>query len=75
MSDLGVIVTGVVVGSASGIIGAICGAWMTGRSQIAGLKLGIAAENERAKIAEKRRVYARCIAALHDASLTPGLPT
>lgn len=71
MSDLGVIVTGVAVGSASGILGAICGAWLTARSQMAGLKLGISAENERARIAEKRRIYARCLATFNEAWLSP----
>lgn len=63
MSDLGVIVTGVVIGSASGIGGTILGSWMTGRSQLAALRINIAAENDRAEDAEKRRIYARCLAA------------
>jgi hypothetical protein len=64
MSDVGVIVTGVLVGSASGIIGTICGAWLTARSQMSGLMLQITAEDQRAKIADKRRVYADFHAAL-----------
>jgi hypothetical protein len=64
MSDVGVIVTGVVVGSASGILGTICGAWLTARSQMAGLVLQITAEDERSKITDKRRVYAEFHAAL-----------
>jgi hypothetical protein len=64
MSDVGVIVTGVLVGSASGIIGTICGAWLTARSQMAGLMLQITAEDQRAKITDKRRVYAEFHAAL-----------
>jgi hypothetical protein len=69
MSDLGVIVTGIAVGSASGILGAICGAWLTARSQMAGLKLTISADDERTRLAEKRRIYARCLAALNNAWL------
>jgi hypothetical protein len=57
MSDLGVVVTGVLIGSATGIGGAVLGAWMNGRSQMAGLKLSIAAENERAARAERQRAY------------------
>jgi len=68
MSDLGVIVTGVIVGSASGIGGALLGAWMNGRSQLSALKLTITAENERARNAEKRRIYARCMAACETAT-------
>jgi hypothetical protein len=64
MSDVGVIVTGVVIGSASGILGTICGAWLTARSQMAGLVLQITAEDERGKITDKRRVYAEFHAAL-----------
>jgi hypothetical protein len=65
MSDLGVIVTGVVVGSASGIGGAILGAWMNGRSQMAAFRLNITAEDKRARNSEKRRIYAACLAAAH----------
>jgi hypothetical protein len=72
MSDVGVIVTGVVIGSASGILGAICGAWLTARSQMASLKLSISAEDKRARIAEKRKIYAQCVAALNSAWLGPG---
>jgi hypothetical protein len=66
MSDLGVILTGVLVGSASGIGGAICGAWMTARSNLPALKLSINAERERARLADKRQVYARYMASLTD---------
>jgi hypothetical protein len=52
------VVAGVVIGSASGIGGAVLGAWMTGRSQMVGLKLDITAEHERGRRAGLRRIYA-----------------
>jgi hypothetical protein len=64
MSNVGVIVTGVLVGSVSGVAGAVLGAWVNGRSGLAGLKLNIEAENERARFADKRMIYAQCLAAL-----------
>jgi hypothetical protein len=69
MSVLGTIVTSALVGSISGIGGAILGAWMNGRSQMAGLHVSILADNQRARTAEKRRIYGRCLAALNDASV------
>jgi hypothetical protein len=65
MSDVGVIVTGIVVGSASGVGGTVIGGWMTGRQQRAGLGWSIAAERERAHRADKRDVYVRCIRAFN----------
>ena len=64
MSDVGIIVTGALVGSVSGVAGAILGAWVSGRSALAGLKLTIEAGNESARFADKRAVYAQCLAAL-----------
>jgi hypothetical protein len=64
MSDVGVIVTGALVGSVSGMAGAILGAWVSGRSALAGLKLTIEAEKESTRFADKRTVYAQCLAAL-----------
>jgi hypothetical protein len=57
MSDLAVIVTGLV--GAAGIAGALLSAGLTARWQLVSLKVGIAAENERARLAEKRRIYAQ----------------
>jgi hypothetical protein len=62
MSDLGVVVTGVVIGSASGIGGALLGAWMNGRSQMAGLRVQLAAEDANAHRADKRQIYGRVLA-------------
>lgn len=64
MSDVGIIVTGALVGSVSGVAGAILGAWVSGRSALAGLKLTIEAQQESARHADKRAVYAQCLAAL-----------
>jgi hypothetical protein len=65
MSNVELIVTGVLVGSASGVCGAVLGAWINGRSELAGLRLNIEAQNERARFADKRGIYAQCLAALH----------
>jgi hypothetical protein len=64
MSDVGVIVAGALVGSVSGVAGAILGAWVSGKSALAGLKLTIEAEKESARLADKRAVYAQCLASL-----------
>jgi hypothetical protein len=66
VSDVGVIVTGVLVGSASGIGGALLGAWMNGRSQMASLMLSIAAEDKRARVADKRHVYAAFLTSVNE---------
>lgn len=60
MTELAVIVTGAV--GAAGIIGSLAAVWLTGRAQTANLKLSIGSENERARISEKRRVYAKALA-------------
>lgn len=57
MSDLGGIVAGLVIGSASGIGGAVLGAWMNGRQQMSALKLTIATEDERARTTDRRHGY------------------
>ncbi len=64
MTDLAGIVTGAVIASVTGVGGAILGAWMSGRQQMAGLKLNIRADDDRMREAERRRIYAAYIAAL-----------
>jgi hypothetical protein len=61
MSSLAPIVTGVLVGAASGIGGTALGAWMNGKSQLAALGVSIRAEDNRIKLADKRQLYARLI--------------
>jgi hypothetical protein len=56
MPDTAVIVTGLV--GAAGIAGTLLSARITARSDMAGLRLSIAAEEQRAQLAEKRRIYA-----------------
>jgi hypothetical protein len=61
--------TTVITGLVSGVIGVVgtsLGAWLTGRTQTANLQLSIDAERERARIADKRQTYARCLASLTD---------
>jgi hypothetical protein len=52
-----------IAGGVIGVGGTYLGAWLTGRTQTANLKLSIITENERARIAEKRRIYARFLMA------------
>jgi hypothetical protein len=66
------IVTGVLVGSASGVCGAVLGAWINGRSELAGLRLNIEAQNDRARFADKRGIYAQCLAALDNCNHSLG---
>jgi hypothetical protein len=54
-----------IITGAVGVAG-IFGTLLSARWQTAGVKLGIAAEDERAKRAEKRRIYAVSYAALSD---------
>lgn len=61
------LITGAV--GVAGIGGTILAARMTSKSQTANLKPGIGAENERARRAEKRLIYARCLAS-YEAMLT-----
>jgi hypothetical protein len=56
MPDTGVIVTGLI--GVAGITGSLLSARLTARSNMAGLKLSITAEEERAQLAEKRRIHA-----------------
>jgi hypothetical protein len=68
-----VLITGVV-----GIGGTALGAWLNGRTQTKTMQLSLAAENERARLAEKRRVYVAHQAALNrlfTASQLSGTPT
>jgi hypothetical protein len=65
MVHWGTVIAGA-VGAIGGVGATLAGAWMNGRSQMAGLRLGIAADNDRAKVAEKRRIYAACLTALSD---------
>ena len=60
---------GYVITGAVGIAGTALGSWLTGRTQTNNLRLNIDAENKRAQTAEKRRIYASCIAGL-DAGYT-----
>ena len=57
------LITGI-AGGVIGVGGTSLGAWLTGRTQTANLKLSINAERERARIADKRQTYARCLASL-----------
>jgi hypothetical protein len=57
MSAWATIVTGALIGSVTGIGGAVIGSWMTGKSQIAALRINLSAEDARAKLDEKRRMY------------------
>jgi hypothetical protein len=65
MSDLGLIVTGAV--GAAGIGGTLLGSWLTGRQQMAGLRLTIADSKEREHSAEKRKIYAECMSRFQEA--------
>ena len=52
------------VGAAGGILATLAGSWLTGRTQTNNLKLSLSTQNDRARIAEKRRIYARALASL-----------
>jgi hypothetical protein len=54
------------VAAVAGIGGTILGARMAGKSQLSSLNLSISAENERARVSEKRRIYAQCHAAFNN---------
>jgi hypothetical protein len=60
--DWAILVTGVV--GIAGIGGTLLSAKMTSKSAAENLRTSIAAEDARAKLAEKRRIYANCMAAL-----------
>jgi hypothetical protein len=62
MPDTAVIVTGLV--GAAGIAGTLLSARITARSDMAGLRLSITAEDKRARLADKRRIYAAFHAAI-----------
>jgi hypothetical protein len=55
-------ITGVV--GLAGIGGTLLSARMTGKSDAENLRMSISAEHTLAKLAEKRRIYANCLAAL-----------
>jgi hypothetical protein len=55
-------ITGVV--GLAGIGGTLLSARMTGKSDAANLRMSVSAEDTRAKLAEKRRIYANCLAAI-----------
>ncbi len=55
-----------VITGAVGVGGTALGAWLNGRMQTKNLRLGLDAENERARLAEKRRIYAACISAANE---------
>jgi hypothetical protein len=57
VSTIATIAAGVLVGSVSGITGTVIGAWMTGKSQMATLRINIDAENGRRKRDERRILY------------------
>jgi len=56
------------IAGAVGVGGTIAGARIASKSAIRDLQLSISAENDRANRAEKRRIYAGCIAAFSDMS-------
>ncbi len=60
------LITGIVglCGVALGTCGTLLGSWLTAKSQTSNLQLSIKAENERARVAEKRRIYATYMASL-----------
>jgi len=64
--DWAIIVPTAITGAVglAGIGGTLLSARMTGRSDAENLRTSISAEDERAKLAEKRRVYASCLASL-----------
>jgi hypothetical protein len=61
VTDWGILVTGLV--GVAGIGGTVLATWMTGKSQTTNLRISIGAENERARLAEKRQIYVRYLAA------------
>lgn len=56
------LVTGLV--GIAGIVGAIVSSWLAAKSSAANVRLGIAAENERTALADRRHTYASCMTAL-----------
>lgn len=53
----------VLITGAVGVGGTALGAWLNGKTQTKTLRLSLDAENDRARLAEKRRIYARCTTA------------
>jgi len=62
------LITGAV--GVAGIVGTILAAQLTARSQAANLMITINAETDRARVADKRQVYANFISALNELSIT-----
>jgi hypothetical protein len=60
--DWAIVITGVV--GLAGIGGTLLSAGMASKSASENLRISISAEDARAKLAEKRRIYASCLAAL-----------
>ena len=56
----------VLITGAVGVGGTALGAWLNGRSQTKTLRLSLDAENERARLAQKRQIYANCMAAFSE---------
>jgi hypothetical protein len=73
--DWAVVVTGAV--GLAGIGGTLLSAKMTGKSDAENLRTSISAEDRRARLAEKRRIYAGCVAAVtaySDATVAANTP-
>ena len=60
------VVSGFLIGAASGIGGAVLGAWMNGRSQLKALRISVDAEDNRSKLADRRHLYALFISKAND---------
>jgi hypothetical protein len=75
VSDVPTIVLGIVTGvvGIAGVAGAIVSAKIASKSATKDLKLSIAAGNKRADMAEKRKIYASCLAALTEMETASGL--
>jgi hypothetical protein len=56
----------VLITGAVGVGGTALGAWLNGRMQTKNLRLSLDAESERARLAEKRRIYAAFLAASNE---------
>jgi hypothetical protein len=56
----------VLITGAVGVGGTSLGAWLNGRMQTTNLRLSLDAENERARLSEKRRIYASYLATGND---------
>jgi hypothetical protein len=59
----------VLITGAVGVGGTALGAWLNSRMQTKNLRLSLDAENERARLTEKRRIYAACLTAFTELNL------